>query len=228
MSDPAARRVEVGDLVCVSGCGFGWLEGRQGRVDAVQDGADPSATVFFTGQSYVELPCRHLVVVERPSPGKWNREPRIGDPVTVVKAPAGWGRLVGMKGRVADFCGDGVRFVLPDIGVFSLVKECLQLDDDVPLPVSPKATLKGREYRALKNHLHNTLGVSREELRGTVKEAVREMVDDALTRWFKTADFGYYIAKRFDWLLGQKMHEIKSFCATELMKNFEVRVERKA
>lgn len=83
---------------------------------------------------------------------------------------------------------------------------------------------RGREYRALKNYLHNTLGVTRDAVKEIVKEAVREMTEDAVARYFETADFRQRISRNFDWLLKQKMLEIQQFCARELMKRYEVKV----
>lgn len=45
-----------------------------------------------------------------------------------------------------------------------------------------------KEYLALKNFLHNTCGVSREEIKGIVKEAVKEMVRDAVARRMATVE----------------------------------------
>lgn len=90
--------------------------------------------------------------------------------------------------------------------------------------LAPEPSQKGRDYRALKNHLHNTLKISREELKKLVRDAVREMVQDAMDRWFMTSEFQAYVAKRFDWLLGQREFELKQFAARELMRRFDVKI----
>ena len=84
--------------------------------------------------------------------------------------------------------------------------------------------MSDKVYQALKNHVHNTLKISRDELKAMVREAVKEMTKDALDRYFQTGQFRYDTYKSFDWLLGQKMFEIKTFCAHELTKRYEVTV----
>jgi hypothetical protein len=93
---------------------------------------------------------------------------------------------------------------------------------------APEPSQKGREYRALKNHLHNTLKISREELKKLVRDAVREMVQDAMDRWFMTTEFKSYVSQQFDWMLQKRKFELQQFAANELMRRFDVKITERA
>jgi uncharacterized membrane protein YheB (UPF0754 family) len=47
-----------------------------------------------------------------------------------------------------------------------------------------------REYKAVKNFIHNTLGIGgREEIRGMLKDVVKEIVAEELQKYFQTRAF---------------------------------------
>ena len=76
---------------------------------------------------------------------------------------------------------------------------------------------KSKEYLALKNFFHNTMGLTRKEIREIVREVAKEMIVDQFRRFSETTEFQTIAQQGVKWALHDIQNNISHYVLTELI-----------